>query len=121
MARPDFPVVAALQYFPATIASGQSLSEAIDLGGTTLVGIQMPGSWDAANLTLQAAANGSTFGNVFDAEGTELEIAADASIFIHLDPAVMSPFAHVKLRSGTSGSPANQSGDRELTLVGRTI
>lgn len=121
MAKPDFPVVAALQYFPATIASGQSLSEAIDLGGTTLVGIQMPGSWDAADLTLQAAADGSTFGNVYAADDTELEIAAAASRFIRLDPAVMSPFAHVKIRSGTSGSAVNQTGDRELILVGRAI
>jgi hypothetical protein len=121
MASPDFPSPTPLQHFTADIANGASLSEAVDMGGTTLVGIQMPATWTAADLTMQAAANGTTYGNVFDAAGAELEIAADASIFIRLDPAVMAPFSHVKIRSGTAGSPVNQGGARELTLVGRLI
>lgn len=121
MAGPDFAVQNPRVHFPVTIASGASLSEAVDLKGHTLVGILMPGTWSTADLTLQASDDGSTFGNVYDDAGTEMEIAAEASIFIRLDPAKTAPFSHVKVRSGTSGTPANQGGDRVLTLVGMVL
>ena len=122
MAGFDLAISQSLYKCNATIANGQSLSDAIPLKGYVFVGIQMPASWTGANLTLQASADGGvTFANVYDNEGTEFEISADASRFIRLDPAVMAPFDCVKVRSGTSGSPTNQGGARTLMLVGRVI
>ena len=42
----------------ATIGTGASLSQQIDLGAMTLVGIVMPASWTAAGLTFQVSADG---------------------------------------------------------------
>lgn len=121
MAGPDFPISESRVFFPVTIANGQSLSEAVNLGGYVLVGIHMPAAWTAASLTLQGSAAGATFGNVFDDEGTELEVDAAASRYIPLGPEKTCSLAHVKVRSGTSGSPVNQEGARTLTLVARDI
>lgn len=104
-----------------TIGSGASLSNAVDLSGLTVVGIQMPGAWTAANLTLQASSDGNTFADVYDSAGTELTITADASRFIPLAPAAMVAYPALKLRSGTAAAGVNQGADRDITLVARAI
>lgn len=105
-----------------TITSGTSLSAAVeDLKGYTLSAIQMPAAWDAAAITLQAIAEkGGTYQDVHDDGGTEISISASAGQFLVLtsDAAegIRAPYG-VKLRSGTSATPVNQTADRELTLV----
>jgi hypothetical protein len=105
----------------ATIANGASLSGAVNLSGWTLIGIDMPASWTAANLTLQASVDNSTWDNVFDSLGTEVTITAAASRFILLNPADFVSVRYLKVRSGTSGTPVNQGGARTITLIVRAI
>lgn len=101
----------------ATIANGESLSAAVDLGGWRVAGIVMPASWTAANLTLQTSPDGETYNNRYDRSGTEYTItaAASRSIQIPLDDLLSVRF--IKVRSGTSGSPVNQGAERSITLV----
>lgn len=101
----------------ATIANGASLSDAVDAGILRLFAIQMPGSWTAADLTLQASADGSTYGNVYDEADTEVVVEADASRFIILDPAKFLGMRYIKLRSGTAGSAVNQGAERLIKVV----
>ena len=103
------------------IANGQSLSGAVNLSGFTLIGIDMPASWTAANLTLQASVDNSTWDNVFDSLGTEVTITAAASRFILLNPADFVSVRYLRVRSGTSGTPVNQGGARNITLIVRAI
>lgn len=106
----------------AAIASGGSLSAEVDLTGWSLVGIVMPAAWDAAALTFQAAPRaGGTPANLYDATGDEKEVAAAASRFVALDPAEWIGVGAVRVRSGTSGTPVNQSAARSLTLVVRAL
>jgi hypothetical protein len=105
----------------ATIANGASLSGAVNLSGFTLIGIDMPASWTAANLTLQASVDNSTWDNVFDQTGTEVTITAAASRFILLNPADFVSVRYLRVRSGTSGTPVNQGGARTITLIVRAI
>lgn len=106
---------------PVTIASGQSLSAAIDLAGTTMLGLLMPASWTTANLTLQASADGVTFADVYTEAGSEKTLTAAASRFILLEPADFTGVRFLKLRSGTSAAAVNQGADRSITLLSRAL
>lgn len=99
-----------------TIASGASLSDAIDISEAVLVGIKLPSTWTAANLTIQAADEDaeSTFNNVYDQTGTEVTITASASRHVILEPAKFAGMKQIKLRSGTSGTPVNQAAGRTI-------
>ena len=123
MAGPDVAVIELTRSInDATIASGQSLSAAIPLKGHTLVGIQMPAAWTAASITLQACATESgTYGDVYEADGTELEFTVSAGQHIILSAAQMISIKNVKVRSGTSGTPVNQGAERSITLLVRDV
>lgn len=102
----------------AAIANGESLSAGINLQGGRLVGILMPGTWTAADLTFQSSLDGSTFADLYDDEGNEVTVVADASQFIvPLAPAKFLGARYLKVRSGTSGTPVNQGGARTIQLV----
>jgi hypothetical protein len=105
----------------AVIANGQSLSAAFDLGDCSPILLQMPATWTAADLTLQCAADGTNFGNVYDKDGNEYTIKAAASAVIILDLADMLGLGLLKLRSGTAGTPVNQAAERTITVIGRAV
>jgi len=105
----------------ATIANGESLSPAIDLGGTSLIAIQMPAAWTAANLSLQVSHNGTDFADLYGKDGSEYVIAAAANRAIQLAPADLAGARWIKLRSGVTATPVNQSAARTLTLVSRAL
>lgn len=105
-----------------TISSGQSLSAAIDLLERTVFAIEMPADWDAANLTFQGSSDLSgTYQDVYR-EGTEVNITAAADRYIVFDPPTkLAGVRFIKVRSGTSASPVNQTDSRTLTLMGQAI
>jgi hypothetical protein len=111
------PVVSeAIETTTATIANGASLSGVVDLGGRKLVAIVMSGSWTAASLTFQASPDGVTYYDVYDG-ATERSISVAASYYSALAIGNWIGFRHLKIRSGTTGTPVNQGGARVLTLV----
>ncbi|MBI1274201.1 MAG: hypothetical protein GC131_09000 [Alphaproteobacteria bacterium] len=115
-------VVNLLDNLPVTIASGQSITSDLNLGGLRLFGIVMPASWTAANLTFQSSHDyGITWNNVYDKQGTEYNITAAAARFILIDPVDFASLQYLRLRSGTSGTPVNQAADRTVNFVLRSI
>lgn len=105
----------------ATIANGASLSAAVSIpAGLRPLAIVMPATWTAANLTFAVSVDGSTYNDMYDDLGTEVAVSADASRFIALPPTLFASVVQFKVRSGTSGTPVNQGGDRTVTIVGRT-
>lgn len=115
-------VVNVLDTLSATIANGQSLSGALNLGGLRLFGIVMPAAWTTASLTFQMSPdNGVTWNDMYDALGSEFVVAADVSRFIMLDPFSFSAVQWLKVRSGTAGTPVAQGADRLLNLVLRSV
>ncbi len=104
----------------ATIASGASLSDALDLGGTMVTGIIMPSAWTAANLTFQVSMNGGSndFQNLYD-DSTEVTVTAAASRNIRLNGDLWRNFRYLKIRSGTSGAAVNQGASRSVLVVVR--
>jgi len=105
----------------ATINSGASLSAAIELKGEALIGIIIPASWTTANLTFQGSVDGTNYSNIYDDLGTEVTVQASASRHIRLIPTNWIGYTHIKLRSGTSGTPVNQAAARTITLVTRAV
>lgn len=117
MATPQFSVSNLRDFVTVTIANGASLSDVAALGGMTLVGIIMPATWTAADLTFQASHDNSTFNNVYDADDAEVTVEADASRYIQIAPTAYLGMNYLKVRSGTTGSPVNQGGARSVILV----
>ncbi|MDB2415442.1 hypothetical protein N9W34_06695 [Rickettsiales bacterium] len=105
----------------ATIASSESLSDVIDLSGTTLSGYVMPASWTAADITFSVSADGTNFNDLYDQFGNEVNHTVDASRFIALLPSDFAGIRYLKIRSGTSGTPVNQGAERVITLVARAV
>lgn len=108
-----------MQILTATIASGESLSAAVQLGGASVLRIVMPAGWDAADLTFQTSEDGSTFRDLYAAGDSEaaVSIAVSAGKAYQLAPSTLACQLWLKVRSGTAGSPVNQTAARTLTLV----
>lgn len=111
-------------HISAVIASGASLSGAIDLGGARIMAIIMPSAWTtAANITFAASsAIDGTFVKVQDDQGNETTLAGvAASVAIGLDSQGddLKGFRFLKIRSGTAASAVNQAAARTLIVVAK--
>lgn len=106
---------------PVTITNGTSLSGAIDLAAATLACILMPAAWTAAGLSFAASDTlAGTYVPVFNEAGAEYTVpsgSATASQWIKLPMVDFMGIRFLKVRSGTNGTPVNQSADRILKLV----
>lgn len=109
-----------LTNIPVTISNGTSLSPQIALGDSALAGISMPAAWDAAAITVQVSTDGATFQEMQSISAV-VSIAAAAGQYIALDTAIWRGINLIKLRSGTSGAPVNQTADRALILVTKRL
>lgn len=112
-------VASRLSTIAAVIPSGATgQSAAVDLTGFAVTGIVMPATWVAAGITmLTSDAEAGTFLPVHDAAGTEMLITVAASRFVALSPDATSSLRWVKLRSGTTATPVDQTAERALTLI----
>lgn len=105
----------------ATIGVGASLSAEVALGEKTLVGIVMPAGWDAAALTFQASPDDVNFSELYSSAGSAVSFTVAAGQFIAVDPTTWRGVTGIKVRSGTAAAPVNQTANRSLTLITRTI
>lgn len=99
----------------ATIASGASLSHAVDLGDGKFNGISIPAGWAeaATAITFQVSADGTTWQNLYDDEGheTSATVAASRNIGLSSIALDLAPWRWIKIRSGTAASAVNQAGN----------
>lgn len=116
-----------------TIASGAALSSqttgtygtshgGINMAGLTLVALDMPAVWTAADITFQESSDGVTYRNVFNADGTEFKITLPlANQKIPLADLDTAGWRFIKVRSGTAAAPVNQGAERIIGLIGRDL
>lgn len=98
------------------IASGASLSDAIDVTGHVIVGLSLP-TIDNAALTFQVAEKSDgTFRNLYDDAGNEVVIPASTGARSVAVPAELVGWSFVKVRSGTSGAAVNQTAERTIRV-----
>ena len=105
----------------ATIAASASLSGAITLGAGTPALIEMPTAWDAANITFQTSIDGTVFQDYYDALGNEVTVIAAASHNIKQDVGDFAGAKFIKIRSGTSAVPVNQTSSRTIRVSVRVL
>jgi hypothetical protein len=80
-----------------------------------MTSIQMPATWTAAQLTFQGSPDGITYTNIYDSNGNEVIVQAAASELVTIDREESQTY--MKIRSGTSGAPVTQGGDRILKVM----
>ena len=102
------------------ISSGQAESGVLKLVSETVVGLYMPSAWDAADLVFRASHDGVNFFDVHDF-GAPLTVQADAGQYIPLDVSKFVGVAYLKVRSEAGGAPINQTANREIIPVFRTL
>jgi len=108
------------QIHSATIANGASLSDAVDLGDGSLVGVVMPASWTAAGLHLVGSVDGTNYYPLFDTAGNEIGVITAVAAYMYaFDPGLAQPPRYIKIRSGTAGTPVAQGAARSLTVIAR--
>ena len=114
-ASTDYPSVVTVT--SATIANGAAASSAIDLSGTTLTGIQMPGAFTGASVTFQVATSlTGTYQTLIGSSGSALTATVSASKYLALNPADFAGVQFVKIVSS-----ANEGGARTLEISSRPM
>ncbi len=109
-------------YVQAAIASGTALSAGIPLDGNLLAGVGLPNStgWTDASLTFQVSVDGGTTYYDLWKDGAEYTLTVPTgrtnATFFDVPPADFAAFTHIKVRSGTAGTPVNQGADRTLQI-----
>jgi hypothetical protein len=101
----------------ATIANRASLSGAIDCSAAPPVRISMPATWTAANLTFQVSSDGTTFEDLFDANGQEIMVNVVPGTVVRLSAAWAVSPVWLKFRSGTRKAPVVQAADRIFSIA----
>jgi hypothetical protein len=106
-------------------AGATGLSSEVDINGYQIVGIYVPSGWTAADISFKARQPGknattATLLDVYDSSDAEVVVQAAASRYVALTAALMDALlglAFIKVRSGTTGTPVNQTGAPTIGLV----
>ena len=108
----------------ATIAAGGSLSAAVKMGGSSLVGMVIGATFDANTVYLQflVSMDGTTFNLLKDNDGTLVQVtvaATNTNLNTHLDPVKFAAWRYVKVATyATDGSTVQtQTAETSFTLV----
>lgn len=108
----------------ATIPAAASVSQNIDLVNGVVCAVVVPAVWDSADLTIEVSHDGTTwFGVVYNDTGSQCnQIAAPSvgEIYSFALPA-MVPHRFVRIRSGTTAVPVNQSAERAVVILTRML
>jgi hypothetical protein len=123
--RKDAPAYI-LEEVAVTIANGASLSGAADLYGFNLVGFRPDTAWDTNAMTFQGSVDGSTYTDVYYVNSSLVQteygitgVAASRGCDVNF--LIFLPYKFIKVRSGTAGTPANQTGDTIIYLKCRLV
>lgn len=101
------------ELFTATIANGQTVSGAVDLGSKRLFAIVTPAALTSTAMTFQASHDGSTYNAVYDESGSQLSYTVSTSRYIVISsPARWIGVRYLKVVGGSA-----EGGARSITLV----
>lgn len=103
-----------------TIANGQTVSGAVDLGNERLAGILMPAAWTAADISFSASVDGTNFFTLTDAASATISITAPgAGKLLTLTGELREAFLAVRWIKIVSS--VAQGAQRVVTLVTRSF
>lgn len=105
----------------APIANGASLSDAVDLINYDFVALMIP-AIDGTAITFQSSEDGVTYNNVHDSAGTEVSYTVASNRYVLVNTAHLGQFGRfIKVRTGSAGTPTNQTAARVIQVIGRSI
>jgi len=105
------------RYKQVTIAADGNLSGAANLGYCSPVRLEVP-TIVAASLTFQLSEDGATYRNLYDEFGGEVTVTASTgNRIIRLNPGEFWNTLHMKIRSGTAGTPVTQTSAVTIGIV----
>lgn len=111
----EFP--SALSVLTATITNGTTTSDAQDIAGTTLVGIQLPAAFTGTAITFQVATSlAGAYQTLTNSGGSALALSVSAAKFITLNPADFAGIQFFKLVSN-----AAEGATRSIELITRPV
>jgi len=96
-----------------TIATGESLSGAVDVLGWEIVAIEQAASTEGTTFTLQGSIDGGLTYTDIQTDAAEWSVVKSATVaqVIAIPPTKrLRGFTHIKVRSGTSAAATNQTG-----------
>ena len=85
-----------------TIASGQTVSAAIDLQGRTVVAMYMPSAFTGSTITFQTSPDNSTFQALYNTSNTQMSATVTQARNYKFDPGDLSGIRYLKLVSGSA-------------------
>lgn len=92
-AKPDVEIM--------TIENGETVSDAIDLHGTTIAGLTLPAAFTGTTLTFQASYNGVDFVPIHDGISADFSITIVPDRYIPIDPSLFYGIRWLKIVSGS--------------------
>lgn len=99
-----------------TVASGATVSGALDLGELAVVGIVTPAAITSTAMTFQASADGVTYNQVTTRDGTVYSVTISASKHIVIPPADLCGIRYLKVVGGSA-----EGADRNITVLLRSV
>jgi len=100
----------------ATILSGASLSDAVQVGQAEVAGFVLP-ALTAAALSFQGSHDGATYGDVYDTSMAEVSLGSSTGSRAVQAPAALKGFSFIKVRSGLTAAPVNQGANRSIAVI----
>lgn len=98
-----------------TISAATSITGIIDLGvNTKLIALEITSTWDAADITFQASSDGVNFRDYYDSGGEIVYSAGTGNRIMAITPKDFAGIRYIKFRSGTTGTPVNQTANEIL-------
>jgi len=101
-----------------TIPAGQSDSDPVFTEQYRLASVYMPVSWDTAQLTFRGSfEQAGAYIPVFDRNGSEYVVVTAAGRYVSVPLLDLAGLRWLRLRSGTSDAPINQSAERQIRIM----
>lgn len=110
--------------YQASIGADTSISGKIFTNNFAIFNIIMPSEWTPADITLEVSNDGTSFQHLYADDGTELKVevsAGNSFTLEHVKAIMLGHWKYLKIRSGVAGAFVNQTGARQLKLIGRKI
>lgn len=105
MANQVEAIGAKLAYLPAVIASGQTVSGAVDVNGRIVVGIDLGLALTGTALGIQNSIDGVSYRAAYDSTGAALSWTVAGDRYLKFDPPLLG-YSSIKLVSGTAEAAA---------------
>jgi hypothetical protein len=100
----------------ATILSGQTVSNALDLHEGRLSGVNMPAAFTGTTIKIKASTDGgTTFNTVTKPDGTDITLTVAANKFVAFTDDIKAALRGVRRIQLVSGSA--EAADRVVTVV----